>query len=153
MVRFNSRVDEILAPPAENPRDIYKEWVDSIDFERALHFGSGRDRHELGQQLERKGKVVALDPDTNGLKQNKTMTKITGDGQRLPFADEKFDLVFSEYVFEHLPYPSAALAEIDRVLRPGGSFVVLIPNPSHYYARIADLTPFWFHQLWFKFQG
>ncbi|WP_255568357.1 class I SAM-dependent methyltransferase [Salinarchaeum sp. IM2453] len=71
----------------------------------------------------------------------------------MPFAENTFDLVFSEYVFEHLPDPKEALHEINRVLRPRGSFVVLVPNPSHYYARVADLTPFWFHILWSKFRG
>jgi SAM-dependent methyltransferase len=38
----------------------------------------------------------------------------------LPFADESFDVVFSQTVLFHVPHPEKALAEIKRVLRPGG---------------------------------
>lgn len=150
LIRFNRWVDAWLAPPFEDRRAVYREWVSDIEFDRALHLGAGRDRHELGQHLEGTGEVVALDPDTDALARNRTSERLAGDGQRLPIAADSFDLVFSEYVFEHLPDPAAALTEIERVLRPGGSFVVLVPNPNHYYARLANLTPFWFHRLWFR---
>jgi len=153
ITQINSHIDSILAPPSKSRRRLYKKWLMDTDFDTALHLGSGRDRHRLGQQLESQGQVVALDPDMSGLSQNKTNKRIVGDGQRLPFKQNTFDLVFSEYVFEHLPDPKSALNEIDRVLKPGGSFVVLVPNPRHYYAKIADITPFWFHQLWFRLQG
>jgi SAM-dependent methyltransferase len=38
----------------------------------------------------------------------------------LPFPDEGFDVVFSQTVLFHIPHPERALAEIERVLRPGG---------------------------------
>jgi len=38
----------------------------------------------------------------------------------LPFPDETFDVVFSQTVLFHVPHPEKALAEIKRVLRPGG---------------------------------
>ncbi len=38
----------------------------------------------------------------------------------LPFADDSFDVVFSQTVLFHVPHPEKALAEIKRVLRPGG---------------------------------
>lgn len=153
LIRFNARIDSVLAPSLKNRREMYHKWAMDVEFEQGLHLGSGRDRHEFGRRLEQNGEVVALDPDISGLRENVTTTRVVGDGQRLPFADDQFDLVCSEYVFEHLPDPESALAEIDRVLRPGGSFIVLVPNPNHYYARIADLTPFWFHRLWFRLKG
>lgn len=65
-----------------------------------------------------------------------------GRGQRLPFADDSFDLVLSEYVFEHLADPAVVLAEIDRVVRPGSEIIILVPNPAHYYAKVATMTLF-----------
>jgi SAM-dependent methyltransferase len=43
-----------------------------------------------------------------------------GSAYALPFADESLDVVHSHAMFEHLARPAAALAEIRRVLRPGG---------------------------------
>jgi SAM-dependent methyltransferase len=47
------------------------------------------------------------------------------DIQALPFADASFDHAFVCFVLEHLPRPEAALAELRRVLRPGGSLTVI----------------------------
>lgn len=43
----------------------------------------------------------------------------------LPFAAARFDHVFLCFVLEHLPAPEAALMELRRVLRPGGSLTVI----------------------------
>jgi ubiquinone/menaquinone biosynthesis C-methylase UbiE len=43
-----------------------------------------------------------------------------GDIFDLPFGDDSFDVVFSQTVLCHIPDPEKALAEIKRVLRPGG---------------------------------
>jgi SAM-dependent methyltransferase len=43
-----------------------------------------------------------------------------GDGARLPFATGSFDGVFCSNVLEHTPDTAALLAEVERVVRPGG---------------------------------
>lgn len=45
-----------------------------------------------------------------------------GDAASLPFEDKRFDLVICNFGMMHLPDQPAALAEVARVLRPGGSF-------------------------------
>jgi SAM-dependent methyltransferase len=45
---------------------------------------------------------------------------VFGDGHALPFADEVFDVVFSQAVMEHMRDPYLAAREIVRVLKPGG---------------------------------
>lgn len=45
---------------------------------------------------------------------------VEGDAERLPFPDATFDRVTSNGVLHHTPDMPAALAEIQRVLRPGG---------------------------------
>ncbi len=50
------------------------------------------------------------------------------EGVALPFADGSFDLVLSFDVFEHIPDSDAHLAEIRRVLRPGGYYLMQTPN-------------------------
>jgi SAM-dependent methyltransferase len=56
---------------------------------------------------------------------------------------EYFDEVIVWHVLEHLPDPAATLAEIRRILRPGGKVIVAVPNFSSLQARWAG--PDWFH--------
>lgn len=48
---------------------------------------------------------------------------VDGDAYALPFADASFDTVAASLVFCSLDRPAAALAELARVLRPGGTFL------------------------------
>jgi SAM-dependent methyltransferase len=50
---------------------------------------------------------------------------IQGDAHRLPLPDAAFDLVYARYVLEHVHDPMQVLAEMRRVLRPGGAVAVL----------------------------
>jgi SAM-dependent methyltransferase len=50
------------------------------------------------------------------------------DAARLPFADGAFSLVAAHAMLEHVPDPRAVLAEMARVLRPGGVLCVVGPN-------------------------
>jgi ubiquinone/menaquinone biosynthesis C-methylase UbiE len=50
------------------------------------------------------------------------------DGSSLPFADDSFDGVFMNEVFEHVADEDAVLREVHRVLRPGGRLVLISPN-------------------------
>jgi SAM-dependent methyltransferase len=50
------------------------------------------------------------------------------DGVKLPFPDASFDVVLSFDVFEHIPDSDGHLAEVRRVLRPGGYYLMQTPN-------------------------
>jgi arsenite methyltransferase len=52
---------------------------------------------------------------------------LRADAQRLPFRDETFDAVLSIAMLQLIPKPSAALAEMARVLRPGARMAVMVP--------------------------
>jgi ubiquinone/menaquinone biosynthesis C-methylase UbiE len=47
---------------------------------------------------------------------------VAGDATRLPFADESFDLVVTQYIFDIVPDPARVIREINRVLRRGGTW-------------------------------
>jgi demethylmenaquinone methyltransferase/2-methoxy-6-polyprenyl-1,4-benzoquinol methylase len=64
--------------------------------------------------------VVALDPSPEMLALNNASRRVVSVGERLPFADGSFDAVFSAYVFRNLDSVDATMAEVHRVLRPGG---------------------------------
>jgi len=53
---------------------------------------------------------------------------IRADAQRLPFRDKTFDAVTSLAVLQLIPDPSATLAEIARVLKPGGRVAIMVPT-------------------------
>lgn len=53
---------------------------------------------------------------------------VSAVGERLPFADDAFDLVYSSNVLEHVADPRRVLDESLRVLRPGGYLHVVVPN-------------------------
>jgi SAM-dependent methyltransferase len=67
------------------------------------------------------------------------------DGNRLPFGDDRFDLVFTSCVFHHIPpvVRLAALRDIRRTLKPGGSFYFFEHNPwNPLTARVVKDCPF-----------
>ncbi len=57
----------------------------------------------------------------------------------LPYADASFDGVLSSECIEHLDAQVAALAELARVLRPGGVLILATPNVLHLEGRVASL--------------
>jgi len=63
----------------------------------------------------------------------------TGDLVNLPYRDASFDLVVASEVLEHVPSIHAALAEIKRVLRPGGKAVITVPIESRSALHVHSL--------------
>jgi len=76
--------------------------------------------------IERFGaSVVGLDQSAEMIREASAreipgLTLVRGDGQRLPFADGAFDAVTFTYLLRYVDDPPATLAELARVLRPGG---------------------------------
>lgn len=58
-----------------------------------------------------------------------------GSLQALPFDDGEFAIVVMKHVLEHTPDPRRALAEVSRVLRPGGAVFIAVPDADHFRAK------------------
>jgi SAM-dependent methyltransferase len=108
---------------------------------RALDVGCGQGRH-TGHLLALGLDVVALDHDEEVLETTRahvaeteamfdetgTATVMRGDAYALPFDDATFDLVVASEVLEHLHDDEAAMRELMRVCKPGGTLVVTVPR-------------------------
>ena len=108
--------------------------------ERLLDLGCGAGRHAF-EAVRRGADVVALDADGSEIKHVALMfdeisseegagdgSAVQGDAFHLPFPDAAFDRVIAAEVLEHLPADRAAMAELARVLRPGGTMAVTVPR-------------------------
>jgi SAM-dependent methyltransferase len=71
--------------------------------------------------------TVGVDIDSDALAGQQRET-VVADMRELPFADGSFASVLSVHSIEHVPDPQRVLAEVARVLEPGGSAVFVTPN-------------------------
>jgi ubiquinone/menaquinone biosynthesis C-methylase UbiE len=91
--------------------------------------GTGEEAAILGEVLN--GEVIGIDiegrfnPDLAG---TPWLTLIRQDATSLPWNGASFHLVYSYHALEHIPDFHAALAEMARVLTPGGLMVIGTPN-------------------------
>lgn len=89
---------------------------------RVLDVGSA-DGPSVGWLRAHDGLHVTLDVDIRGLQAG----GVCGSALALPFADESFDVVGAFDVVEHCEPEATALAELARVLAPGGSLLLSVP--------------------------
>ena len=77
-------------------------------------------------------RVVGVDISSEMLKRaaKRSDQLVLGNSQELPLKDASFDLVFSRSLLHHLPRPELAVAEMHRVLRPGGEVVLADTHSS-----------------------
>lgn len=107
---------------------------------RILEIGCGRDFPESKHYLAKTPQVVGIDPEITAGK-GKRDARIRGFGDRLPFANNAFDVIACRSVIEHLRDPFPFFAEAKRVLKHGGAMFCLTPNRYDYVSVIAGLVP------------
>ena len=84
-------------------------------------------------------RFVGIDWSDHALRQARALglTVLRGGvaGPGLPVADSTADVVIMSQLIEHLVDPDGAVAEVRRVLRPGGSLLLSTPNLAAWYNR------------------
>jgi SAM-dependent methyltransferase len=99
-----------------------------------------------GQSLLRTYDYVGVDVSENAIAEARasglSVRKID-DASCLPFASGTFDAALCLEVLEHLFQPQLAVAEILRILRPGGVFISTVPNAVYWRRRIEMLLGRW----------
>ena len=112
--------------------------------ERLLDLGCGFGRHAF-EAARRGADVVALDAGRDEVEGvvatfvamieagelvagEVRAAAVQGDALHLPFPDGSFDRVICSEVLEHIADDRAAMAELARVLRPGGTMAITVPR-------------------------
>jgi SAM-dependent methyltransferase len=108
------------------------EWLfdrlplDATDLVLDVAAGTGHVARRLAPRVRT---VVALDATRAMLEQGRehapgNVLFVQGDAGQLPFLDESFDVVVTRFAIHHFEAPEDQLAEMRRVLRPGGRLAV-----------------------------
>ncbi len=118
---------------------------------RLLEVGCGPGHLSVRLARDRGFEVTGLDLDPSMVERARANAACEGgaaDGLRfevgdvaaLPFADQSFDVVVSTMSMHHWDDPQAGLAEIARVLRPGGRALIwdLLPGGLPFHRHVPD---------------
>lgn len=111
--------------------------------ERILNLGSGVHKQYANERLLN----FDIAPHDNA--------DVVGDGERLPFRDDAFDGVLLDAVVEHLAHPHRVVAEVNRVLKPGGIVLAQVPFLYPFHAAPHDYqryTPAGLRMLFEEFE-
>lgn len=107
--------------------DIFLDWVAPADGLRWLDIGCGSGAFtEAVIQRHAPAGIIGIDPAEAQIAYARTRPSTTaarfeiGDAQNLPFADGEFDAAAMALVIFFVPDPAKGVAEMTRVVRPGG---------------------------------
>lgn len=108
--------------------EMVREWA-ALGGRRVLDVGCGIGMY-TNAFLRETEEVFGIEIEHDRALEARSRTKqvVQGPGERLPFADESFDVVFSHEVLEHVRDDRACVEEMARVTRPQGRLLIFVPN-------------------------
>jgi SAM-dependent methyltransferase len=99
----------------------------------------------LFERIGRKPRLVGIDPDpleTDAARKFDFYERIhTVGGAAIPEPDATFDYVISNSVLEHISHLEPVIAEVGRVLKPGGKFFYTVPCPGFHENLAGSILP------------
>lgn len=131
-------------------RELIGSSIKPADHVLEIGAGSGRNHQNHFDFGGKVARYAGIDPDASVLTNPYLDQGWQGTAERLPFADESFDVVFHNYVAEHFESPLTCNREIARVLKPGGVLLFQTPSRFYYACLAAQITPQWFHEFYVK---
>jgi 2-polyprenyl-3-methyl-5-hydroxy-6-metoxy-1,4-benzoquinol methylase len=135
---------------------VFDEFLGDVCLEGRRFLDAGCGTGHFSRRAHERGAIVFsvdLGPGLLGEVRKKCAAHLAaGDVLALPFPDGAFDYVLSTEVIEHTVNPGMAVAELMRVLRPGGTVVLTAPNRLwHFAVSIAEtlrLRPYQGYENW-----
>jgi ubiquinone/menaquinone biosynthesis C-methylase UbiE len=118
---------------------------------KVLDIGCGR-KSDIGRYLKEHDThalIHGADLDEYSLKNKDVDQLFICDAADMPFEDGSYDVVFSQFLLEHVQDSQKTVDSIARVTAPGGLATLIIPNPTSPASTVAKLTPYQFH-VFFK---
>ena len=124
-----------------DPRAFAFDAVAEVEPDIVLEVGGGPGELAARVATELGCQVVMLDisPRMVELARARGVDARVGDAQELPFENESFDCAIAAWMLFHLPDVDRGLAELTRVLRPGGRLVA-VTNAMHHLAELRALA-------------
>ncbi len=86
---------------------------------------------------------VEIAPEAASGADPRAQIRIAPELSKAGYAENTFDAVIMWHVLEHVPHPEQTLAEIRRILKPGGRLILAVPNFGSLQSR--RTTNDWFH--------
>jgi SAM-dependent methyltransferase len=128
-IRFNDgeAYERLMGVWSQSVGDVFLDWLPAGDGERWLDVGCGNGTFtEQIIQRRQPADVQGIDPSAGQIAYAQTRMGAAGavfqvgNAMALPFADDRFDAAAMALVISFIPDPAKAVAEMARVVRPGG---------------------------------
>lgn len=128
-------------PGFRNAGEQYQDIIADLVTPESLLLDLGCGRMSLAaEQIQRVKRSVGVDLGFADLQHNKTVSHpVLADAKALPFPDNSFDLIISQWAVEHFERPEAVFAQIARILRPGGHCVLFTTNANNYIPLLSRM--------------